>query len=328
MSVQKSPRTREQNEAAAWLARLGNHSISTETVRAFRAWRDNPANDAAYQEAEAFWEASGGHAADPEILRMTEAALGRRARGRMPTWLRGPRLAWGLVGAGVLAFAICLSIYLLQPLNYETGPGELRTVRLEDGSRLHLNVDSRVEVRFTPKERLIRLRGEAFFDVAHDASRPLVVDARGVRVRALGTKFDVNEAGDRLQVTLVEGRVQVERREAPQAWTLGPNQKLVLVGKGPATPTAVDATRTTSWTTGRLNFHETPLAEAVTEVNRYGKAKIVLEGDALRRRQVTGYFDVGDTESCVKGVSAVFDLQATTTAEGLITLRERAATGA
>jgi transmembrane sensor len=326
--VQKSTRTREQDEAAEWLARLGNHSITTETVREFRAWRDNPANDAAYQEAEAIWEASGKHAADPEIMRMTEAALAR-GRGRpRSTWLRRGRLAWGLVAAALLVLALGVTVQLVHPPIYETGPGELRVVRLADGSRLHLNVDSRAQIEFSPKQRLIRLRGEAFFDVAHDAGRPFVVEARGVRVRALGTKFDVHDEGDRLQITLLEGRVQVQRREAPQAWTLAPNQRLVLLGKGPATPTAVDATRTTSWTTGRLNFHETPLAEAVTEVNRYGKAKIVLEGDALRRRPVTGYFDVGDTDSFVKGVSAVFDLQATTTAEGLITLRERAATGA
>ena len=81
MSDPRPQRTRAQEEAAEWLARLGNYPISTQTVREFRDWRDDPANDAAYEEAEAFWEASGEQAADPEIMRMTQEALARRRRG-------------------------------------------------------------------------------------------------------------------------------------------------------------------------------------------------------------------------------------------------------
>jgi transmembrane sensor len=328
MSDPRPQGTRAQEEAAEWLARLGNQPISTRTVRDFRDWRDDPANDAAYEEAEAFWEASGEQAADPEILRMTAEALARRRRG-WREWLAMPVLRISLVAASALAIGLAVLLSTQMFPSYATGAGEQRVVRLDDGSRVHLNVNSQVRVRFSAGERrLVLSRGEAFFDVAHDSHRPFVVDANGTRVRALGTKFDVRNLGRLVQVTLVEGRVQVKQDARPQAWTLAPNQRLVVSEDGEVRETRTDAVRSTSWTTGRLSFRETPLSEAVAEVNRYGKDRVVVQGDDLRGRLVSGYFDVGDTESFVNGVAMLFDLQASPAKDGVITLRERPATGA
>lgn len=325
--------TPEQAQAADWLARLGNHAVSTETLREFREWRDHPANDLAYQEAEAVWEESGRHAADPEILRMTAAALARPRRRRIP-WPAARPAAWSLALASllVLGLALIFGARLAAP-TYATGPGEQRLIRLADGSRVHLNVESRVRVRYGRGERRLELaRGEALFDVAHDPTRPFVVRADGTDVRALGTRFDVRRRPGGVQVTLLEGVVRVERRAkaqpqtqtqaTPQAWTLAPNQTLMLTAAGRAERSAADAAQATSWTTGRLAFRETPLAEAVAEVNRYGDRKVVLDGAALPARRVSGYFDVGDTEAFAQGVAAVFDLQAADGPGGTIVLRE------
>lgn len=328
MSDPRNTRTRAQEEAAEWLARLGSYPISTQTVRAFRDWRDDPVNDAAYEEAEAFWEASGQIAADPEIMRMTQEALRRRRR-NWRDWLKLPAIRVSFVAASVLVFSLAVLLTSRMFPSYATGPGELRVVRLDDGSRVHLNVDSQVRVRFTSGQRRLTLtKGEAFFDVAHDAARPFVVRANGASVRALGTKFDVRRQDGAIQVTLVEGRVRVQHAGAPQAWTLNPNQKLVVSAKGAIRPMAADAARSTSWTTGRLAFRETPLAEAVAEVNRYGKDRIVLQGAELPDRLVSGYFDVGDTEAFVKGVALLFDLDASPASDGVITLRPRPSGGA
>lgn len=327
MKTQKSAPSRAQAEAAEWLARLGNHAITTDTVRAFRDWRDDPANDAAYAEAEAFWEASGRHAADPEVMRMTQAAFARGRR-RPRAWLLRPTI----IGSALLACGALLAAGLYftlgQPPSYATGASEQRVVRLDDGSWVRLNVNSRIRVAFTPHERrLVLTRGEAFFDVAHDAARPFIVAADGTKVRAVGTKFDVRDQGEAVQVTLLEGRVRVQHDDRPTAWTLSPNQKLVVSDRGQATQSAVDAAQSASWTTGRLAFQDTPLGEAAAEVNRYGRDRIVVDGEALRRRPVSGYFDVGDTTAFVKGVSVLFDLQASGPRDGVITLRERPSRG-
>ncbi|RAK66385.1 FecR family protein [Phenylobacterium kunshanense] len=308
---QPKPRpTRAQEEAAEWLARLGNHSISTQTVREFRDWRDDPVNDAAYEEAEAFWDASGRHAADPEILRMTQDALDRgKRRSGWRAWLRGPRLAGGLTLAGLAAAGgTILAVQQLEPA-YATDAVEQKVVRLEDGSRVHLNVDSKVKVAFRDGERrLVLAKGEAFFDVAHDAARPFVVEADGARIRALGTKFDVRRQDGGVRVTLLQGAVQVSPEAGQGAVVLAPNQEALVSAKGAIRKVATDAARTTSWTTGRLVFRETPLAAAVAEVNRYSDRKVELAGPGLAERPVSGFFDVGDSESFARGVAELFDL--------------------
>src|SRR5690606_20728867 len=95
---------------------------------------------------------------------------------------------------------------------YATRPGEQKVATLKDGSRIALNTDTRLDVRFDAGRRRIRLdRGEAMFEVAHDADRPFVVVAGDTRVQALGTVFIVRRTGDDVVVTLVKGRVAVVR---------------------------------------------------------------------------------------------------------------------
>src|SRR6202035_408397 len=72
-----------------------------------------------------------------------------------------------------------------------------------------------VRVELTPQERHIRLDdGEAFFEVAHDAGRPFVVQVGNTRVIAVGTKFSVRRNGDDIRVVVTEGKVRVESRLA------------------------------------------------------------------------------------------------------------------
>jgi transmembrane sensor len=320
--------TRAQAEAADWFAQLGNRLVTNQALRDFKTWRDHPDNDAAYQEVEAFWETSRRQADDPAMHRMTEAALDRRHGLRLPGLARTPGFAWtvglaGLVGAAVIAM---VTVNAISP-TYMTNGAEQRVVLLKDGSKVHLNVGSQVRVAFGPAERrLVLSRGEAFFEVAHDAQRPFIVEADGARVRAVGTKFDVRRDAGGVQVTLLEGVVRVKRNDTSDAWTLAPNQQLTLGENRTATRASTDATRTTSWTTGRLIFSQTPLATAVAEVNRYSDRKVELEGAELSGRLVNGVFNVGDTEDFVKGVSALFSLEATTEPDGAIHLRANPAT--
>jgi len=316
------PPRREQDrrsleEAAAWFTRLKDASISEAAIEDFFAWRRTPANAAAYAEVEARWRQADRVRNDPELVRLTEAALRgetsatppRKAR-RRPTWPLG-------LAAITAAGALAVMLADLQPKTYETDVGAQQIVRLEDGSILRLNTDSKVAVRFGRSERrLTLLRGEGFFEVAHDAARPFVVQSGDTQVRAIGTKFDVRRADTHTQVTLVEGRVQVARPDRGERWTLSPNQQLTLNGVAGG-PRTADVGLATSWTGGRLRFRETPLAEAVGEVNRYSRTKITLEAREVEHVKVSGVFDTGDTAAFVSAVSELFHLTATTTASGI-----------
>lgn len=320
-------RDRARSEAAAWFARLGRQAVTTDALRAFRDWRRTPANAQAYAEVERTWAKAGTLAHDPEIRAATHAALDRRPRTRPAGLPRSP-LAWGAAGLAALALAAGLRFGpgLAAPA-YDTGVGEQRLVMLDDGSRVRLNTDSRVRIRFRDDRRRVELlRGQAFFEVAHDPARPFTVDAGAADVRALGTRFDVRRLDGTVQVTLVEGAVRVQADEAraedgPAAWTLAAGQQLTVAAGRAAAARPADTAGATSWTAGRIVFRETPLAAAVAEVNRYAPHKVTLEAPSLAAAPVNGVFDTGDTEAFVAAASSLFGLEARRTPDGAVVLK-------
>jgi len=311
--------------------RLNEKSVTTEAIHEFYAWRRNAANAKAYAEVEATWEINKRLARDPEIQAATAEALRRH-----PATMRVRRP--GLLGVGPFAIGATLAAALVviagtawlfgRPPSYETRVGEQRLVVLQDGSRVRLNTNSRVIVRFKKDERRVVLaRGEAFFEAAHNAARPFIVEADGARVRAIGTKFDVRRDDAKVRVTLLEGSVQVAQGETQKAAVLAPNQELIVTPAGITAPHATEADETTGWTSGRLTFHGMSLQDAVAEVNRYAVHKIELTGPAtLAQQPISGVFDAGDTSSFVSAVTLEFDLQSTVDSNGAIRLSPRPST--
>lgn len=311
---------RARLEAAEWFARLNSKTVSTDALRDFRAWRGTPGNAAAYAHLEAIWKAAEPLATDTDIARAIEEALtpartGRSLRDWLQLVVRSPLkfAVLALLGLGLLSVSAAV-LAGLGGRTYSSGLGEQRIVRLEDGSQLRLDTDTQVRVRFSKDARNIHLgRGQAFFDVAHDAARPFTVAADDTEVRALGTRFDVRRDAGGVQVTLVEGKVRVRQTEGDHQWTMAPGEQLRVTEAKPSAPDQVrriDVAAATSWTSGRLTFHQTPLASAVAEVNRYGRTKVSLDAPGLADRQVSGAFDSGDTEAFVAAVADLYDLEA------------------
>jgi transmembrane sensor len=314
---------RARTEAAAWFARLNRLSVTTDSLREFRDWKQRKGNAAAYAEIVATWEASGKLGRDPDIQALTRAAFAESDPAGNAARMR-PAPATLALGGVALACAGMLAAWLvfgLQPV-YRTGVGEQRLVVLSDGSRVRLNTDSAIRVGFGGNQRRVELsRGEAFFEVKHDPSRPFVVLADGARITDLGTKFNVRRTSADVRVTLVEGEVQVAARAGRPPATLAPNQELVVSDRGRLASRRVDAAQASSWTTGRLVFHGEALKDAVAEVNRYSTAKIVLDGPPqLADQPVSGVFDAGDTASFVAAARTLFALQSTVDSRGSVHL--------
>jgi transmembrane sensor len=142
------------------------------------------------------------------------ASAGER-RGRDPRSGRSRLIA---VAASILLVTAALTAYLRAPRGvYETAVGERRILTLEDGSSVELNSRSRIRVRFAQDQRDVELlEGQALFHVAKDRHRPFIVHSDTVRVRAVGTQFDVNRKTTGTTVTVVEGRVAVYRDDASE----------------------------------------------------------------------------------------------------------------
>lgn len=319
--MRQATQKRAESEAAAWFTRLSHVSVTTDTLYAFREWKRNKDNAAAYAAVEATWDRAKGLGGDPDIRARTAELLERPSR-VSDRRIRVIPAALALGGAGVASVAAAVTWLALSQPVYRTGVGEQRLIVLADGSRVRLNTDSAIRVRLGGKARRVELaRGEAFFEVRHDPQRPFTVVADGARITDFGTSFDVRRTLTAVKVTLMEGQVRVSGRQRGQVETLAPNQQLVVTERGVSAPSPIDAAATSSWTSGRLVFHATPLDQAVAEVNRYARTKVVIDGPPqLADQPVSGVFDVGDTPAFVAAVRTLFSLQARTDPDGSIHL--------
>ena len=310
-------------EAAEWHERLGARSVTTETIREFFDWRKSPANADAYRRVELIWTESRKLAGRPEITEALNDAMSRRLRKTsedQPT-----RRLLGLAAIGAAAALVIGGWTWWQGRStFTTGVGEQWVVQLADGSSVRLDTDSRVRVRFSDGQRLVDLeRGQAMFSVAHDAQRPFVVAAGDARVTAIGTVFDVQRQSAGVSVTLVSGAVDVTRLSGPERpLRLAAGQEARVTPAGTASR-SVDVPTATSWTEGRIVFRDTPMNEAVAEVNRYLTAKVVLEAKDLATVPVNGVFKTGDRDAFVAAASGVFGLEPSAGPDGSIRLSER-----
>jgi transmembrane sensor len=220
---------------------------------------------------------------------------------------------------------------------YATPVGGVASLPLEDGSRITLNTDSKVRVIFSNRERHIDLsQGEAFFEVASDANRPFVVRAGASRVIAVGTKFSVRRENDEIQVVVTEGKVRVEderlangnaaRVLAATPGTSGPGIVLAAGGLARASDSnavvlnqqPAEAEEMLSWRNGYVVFHETPLAQAVAEFNRYSARQIVIRDAAVAAIPLTGKFRATNDEAFVNLLEQAYEIPVERTPEAIV----------
>jgi transmembrane sensor len=190
-------------------------------------------------------------------------------------------------------------------------------ITLSDGSKLSLDADSEVTVRYGKRDRALHLlRGQARFDVAHDKSRPFSVVAGNQRVIATGTAFNIDIAGPKVLVTLIEGHVVVvNETEGPQGAVartieLKAGQQLAT---GPAVPPRVqpaNVQRVTAWTIGQIMFDDEPLSSVVDRVNRYGGTQVVVADPEVGAMKISGVFNAGDTLGFVEIVTHYLPVKA------------------
>jgi transmembrane sensor len=194
---------------------------------------------------------------------------------------------------------------------------------MPDGSNVTLNTDSVIRVAVSDRERRVQLeQGEAFFDVAKDPARPFVVRAGNKRIVAVGTKFSVQHLHDDVRVLVTEGRVRVESETSSPVFIAAgsvarADGSALVVRK--AQPTQVD--ELLSWREGYLRFHETALADAVAEMNRYNTRKIFIEDPELAAIRISGTFRPTQYEAFVRVLQDGFSIQARNEGER-ITLTE------
>jgi transmembrane sensor len=323
---------RAWSEAAEWFARLRASDCSPEDQTAFEAWCGaDPSNAEAYAYAELTSAAVDELITrDPRLqalldeavvspsISTTETVANAGAARAAPAWpaARHWKIPAALAASVMLAIGLASGVQYvrrdLAPIVYET-TNVRQTVTLEDGSRIELDVGTKLAVTFSSDRRQVKLEsGRALFDVARDRQRPFSVVAANSRTTALGTQFQVHLRDAAVVVTLTEGAVAVDNAGSTKSWQehLRPGERLEIdLARATRIKHTIDTSVATSWSRGRLMFRGTPLAEAVEEINRYSAKKIRLGDPSLAELPVGGNFIAGDSDLIVDALAAVLPLR-------------------
>jgi len=294
-------------QAAVWFGRR-DVGLSESEEAAFQQWLAKGFAQAdAYREFEHIWGLL-----DEAVER--PSARGRNSGGRLPSRRPLPVRLWTTT---ILAAAAALAVIFALGLGgtratasyvIATQAGGLKKLDLPDGSVVRLNAHTEVEVQLTTRERSILLRrGEAFFEVAKDRSRPFVVHARGLFVQAVGTAFNVALNPGHIEVLVTEGKVRVHDQlnglsalpSLPNGGipylTAGERAVLRPGGDSSQAPLAtvspvsdLDVEKTLAWRAKLLVFDNEPLAQVAAAFNRHNLHQLVIVDQELANRNFGG----------------------------------------
>lgn len=304
----------------------------------------------------------------PENLAQRVLEQGRRRR----RWWRIATGAGSLAAAAAIAL-LFFSVGDIQPGKVPPRAGDSptalqaagpRLVALADGTEVRLNAGSEIVERFAAAERGVELtRGEAHFTVTKDPARPFVVTAGGLRVRAVGTAFNVSRVETRTEVLVTEGRVALlterttgeaggQRSEArgqksdvrdPSGSSEGAQQIVAELGAGQravvtmplpgaereapevaiARVDAAEISQALAWQENLLRLGGATLAEIAAEFERRTGHRVVLADPALGQVRLGGRFRADDAEGFAKLLTSMLDVDVERAADGTIVLRKK-----
>jgi len=229
---------------------------------------------------------------------------------------------------------------------YSTQIGQRSDVTLDDGSKVSLNTNSHIEVDFSGELRAIRLlKGEANFNVAHNPNRPFVVYAGSGVVWAVGTMFNVRYKHDDVHVVISEGTVKIyaesnidERLKEKLSYSADDsNQKLgkeviavagheVLYNKTIKQLNILgqdELDKKMAWHDGIILFEGESLAQAVEEISRYTRTKIVITSTDLNELPIGGSFNTTNIDASLNSLSKAFDIRVNRVSNNMIYLSKR-----
>lgn len=245
-----------------------------------------------------------------------------------PTGFSKIKLAFIGIAAGVFTiFFINYSLLLDKSVTKQsnnafvnevvTKRGSKSSIKLPDGTIVRLNTDSRLTYsNFTAgKNRVVTLIGEAYFDVAHDSSRPFIIHTGKINIKVLGTSFNVrNYPQDKeLETSLIKGKIEVSLDSRPEdIITLKPTEKLIIAKEQDELSAATKITNSidnkvvltsitylrhdslvaeTSWLNDKMVFVNQPLDKIAIELERKYAINITFKDEKVKKYRYTGVFE-------------------------------------
>ncbi len=322
-----------EEEAASWITVLGREIVSDAEMAELKLWiKKSERHRNVLNDLTGLWD-------DLSILKeLEDIAESVKIIPEQQSLFKQHRFYIAFAASIFICLIISGSLYWQHLMNFNqqgqfiTVVGEQRIVILSDGSTVHINTNSQLEVDFSRDKRVIRLlKGEAYFTVAKNKRRPFFVYAGDGLVQAIGTAFNVRlKLLDELEITVEEGLVTlaslVEKKpiksknidltsdirpktetfltalSAGQSTTFGRTVEKIKLIK------ASELNRKLAWRQGVLAYSNETLLKVIDDISRYTNIKIEISDPSLRTLPIAGYFRVGEVEALFDSLEITFGL--------------------
>jgi transmembrane sensor len=297
-----------RREAFDWLIRLNAEAETTGLREEFETWLyQSPDHHHTWEKACRMWSSMGEAKAFHERL---DSPARRRSGARFMRPRHVFAAAAGLAACLCLIYLSLPSLLLLYQADYRTDLAETQKIVLQDGSTITLGPASAIVSDFSSASRNVRLlEGEAYFDVAHDASRPFHVVSRDLDVQVLGTAFDVRVSEEGTDIGLERGSVQASGSVAGEEINerLSPGD-LVTVNRhdGTLTREKMPLGDIGAWRNGRLVVVDATISSVVEQIRRYHPSWIAVPDTELAKRRVSGVFNLADPDKALVALVAPY----------------------
>lgn len=317
----------ELEAAWRWVLRLRDEQATQDDLNEWLRWyQADERHRAAFEEMQSFWHECG-KLIDDEPASVAALLAGRSSVPNEPLPSNGWRRYWPALAASLLIVTATLGWLASSRWTQASQPvAEVLKTSLPDGSTVDLAARSFVSSRYSDELRLLVMEGqsgEAYFSVAHNPQRPFVVQVGTVRVRALGTAFNVRHADERVVVSVTKGVVEVATPGGSVKIAAG--NRIVWNESGDSAPSIAPTTQesTLAWQQGRLEYHNEPLSAVIADVNRYSQQPIAIEDAAAGEILFSGTVFTRATDAWIEALPQVFPVRLERGLHGGLVLKAR-----
>ncbi|KAF2080114.1 FecR family protein [Flavobacterium sharifuzzamanii] len=228
-----------------------------------------------------------------------------------------------VVGLSIAFFA---AQFIFQPaaITQITAKGEKKEIFLEDGTVIVLNSNSSITY---PEEfettRNIKLVGQAYFKVFRDVKRPFIVQTHDVKVRVLGTSFDINSYNHHdTKVSVISGKVEVSSPTGKKV-QITKNQQADLIKNSDLQISTENSEDKIAWISNTIMLKNTKLSETVKIIENWYNVDITIEDPELNNLTISGKFKDEKLENVLESIAYLKNLKINYTTKNQITIRKK-----
>lgn len=302
-----------RDEALAWFVRLSSGHAVEDDFDAHRAWMNaDTANADEYAKLRAMWS-DIGQLNDPRLASTSSKGLNRAISRRL-------FMSGGAAGLTMASAAFVFGLPDIVKGAISSGIGELRSLTLDDGSVAELDADTAIRLSYSPQHRRLQvLKGRAYFSVVKDSTRPFIVDTAFGQATALGTRFTVEQQNDTVTVSVEESAVAFEQSQLGRV-VINQGQFITCDAAQTSQVQPIIVDDAFAWRRGKLIFEDKPLAQVITDINRYRRGIIKVSDSRLLDLRLSGIFDLRQPDGVLDALVATLPINATYLTSYLVVL--------